>query len=182
MLAPGEILYIPPPEPPQPTVAPKEVNRFVGKVPWVHLHLHFESEAGPLADEPFLIDGRAELLDERRPDPEEPLEGNLDGAGNLTLRVPALTRSFFIVFPERQIEHEVIVGGLDPADQRTGLGARLLHLGYLPIDQELLDPFVFESEASEQETLRGFQRAFALEPSGFADPPTKDKLTGEHGS
>ncbi len=182
MLAPGEILYVPLPEPPTPTVAPQAVNRFVARVPWVHLHLHFESESGPLANEPFVVEGPAELLDRRRPNPKEPLVGTLDAAGNLSLRVPALTPRLLLEFPDRQIAHDILVGALDPIDRRTGLGARLLHLGYLPRDQETLDPYVFETETSERETLESFQRAFALEPSGYADPPTKKTLTDEHGS
>lgn len=182
MLAPGEMLYIPRPEPPTPTVVPLSVNRFVATVPWVHLHFAFESEAGPLSDEPFVIDGPAELLDEKRADRTKPLEGRLDAGGNLDIRVPALTPPFFIEFPERHIRHEVSPGGLDPVDQRTGLAARLLHLGYLPLDQALLEPYVFESEISERATLRSFQKAFLLEPSGFADPPTRAALIKEHGS
>ncbi len=182
MLAPGEILYIPPPEPPTASVSPQATNRFVAKVPMVHLHLCFHSEKGALANEEFRIDGPAELLTEARENPDEPLEGQLDGEGKLSLKVPALTSSFVIEFPERNVEHEVWVGGLDPTDQRTGLGARLLHLGYLPIDQKLKDPYYFETETAERATLKGFQEAFSLEPTGFADGRTKEKLIEKHGS
>ncbi len=183
MLAPGEILYIPPPEPPTPVVAPKATNRFVAKVPMVHLHLCFHSEKGPLEGEEFLIESPiVEQLTKKRADQDKPLEGKLDGEGNLSLKVPALTRSFVIEFPKRHIEHEIWVGGLDPLDQRGGINARLLHLGYLPVDQELKDPFLFETETSERATLRSFQEAFALEPSGFVDQPTQDALSKAHGS
>lgn len=182
MLAPGEILYVPDPEPPRATVVPQTENRFVARVPWVMLHLHFDSEAGPLSGERFVIEGPAALPDQKRPNDAEPLEGELDSEGNLSVRVPALTKSLYISFPERHIEHEILVGGLDPIDQRTGLGARLLHRGYLPLDQELLDPYVFESETAERETLKSFQTAFQLEPSGFVDPPTRERIEREHGS
>jgi len=182
MLAPGEILYIPPPEPPVPQVSPKASNQFVAKVATVHLHLCFQSEEGALENEPFIIDGPAELLTEKRTDKDKPLEGKLDKDGKISLKVPALTRCFVIEFPERHIAHEVWVGGLDPADERTGINARLLHLGYLPVDQEIADPFFFETEIAEQTTLRSFQEAFLLEPSGFVDSPTKDALINEHGS
>src|SRR5262245_21243553 len=56
MLAPGEILYIPPAPPPTPSVSPKTTNSFTAVVPKVHIHLQFESEKGPLANEEFEID------------------------------------------------------------------------------------------------------------------------------
>ncbi len=182
MLAPGEIVYIPLPEPPKPVVSPKATNSFVAKIPMVHLHLCFQSEKGALEEEEFLIECPAvELLTKKR-DKEEPLEDKLDGEGKISLKVPALTRSFIIEFPKRHIEHEVWVGGLDPLDERSGVNARMLHLGYLPLDQELKDPFIFETETAERETLKNFQKAFGLEPSGFMDQPTQDALKEAHGS
>lgn len=181
MLAPGEIVYIPPPEPPTAEVNPKARNCFVATVPVVHLHLHFHSEAGPLGDEPFLLHGPGELLTEPRNDPDAPLEGKLDGAGKLSLKVPALTRSVVLEFPERHIEHELWVGGLDPADRRSGVAARLLHLGFLPLDQELDEPYLFETEEAERATLRTFQEGFLLEPTGLPDGRTVEALTEAHG-
>jgi len=60
-----------------------------------------------MAHEAFIIDGPAELLTEKRADPKKPLEGNLDGEGYLSIRVPALARPFPIDFPRRHVRHEI---------------------------------------------------------------------------
>lgn len=183
MLAPGEVLLLPSPTPPEPSVAPQVKNRFVARVPRVHLHLAFEDEGGPMADEPFVVPGVVRLPDETgRRDARAPLEGTLDGEGRITLIVPALLGTFVLTFPERHVDHVVEVGGLDPVDQRRGREARLRHRGFLPVDQALDDPYRFETAIAERETLKSFQRAFDLQPSGYSDPPTQARLRDEHGS
>lgn len=181
MLAPGEIVYIPPPPAPTPSVSPRSANTFTATVPKVHLHLQFECEKGPLAGEAFRIEAPVVLTTARRRDLTQPLEGNLDGEGKVSLEVPALIGSFVLRFPARNTEHEVIVGGLDPLDQPSGVNARLTHLGFLPLDQTLADPYRFETEESAKQTLKRFQSAYQLEATGSADGRTLDALKNAHG-
>lgn len=171
ILAPGEVLYIPPPEPPTLQVSPQATNRFRARVPKVQVHLAFAAETGPLASEPYVVLGLA-----------EPLEGRLDDAGEVTLEVPATTRRLTLTFPERDIEHDIAIGHLDPVDRPSGLRARLLHRSFLPIGQDSPDPYVFPTRESLETTLRAFQRAYGLEPTGMLDPQTAKALTDAHGS
>jgi hypothetical protein len=170
MLAPGEILYIPPGEPPTVQVQPMTSNKFKAKLPNVTLYFEFKGETGPLADEKYEVDGLPELI-----------EGSLDGAGKLALTVPALTQHLTIKFVDRQIEHDIALGQLDPVDRPTGVRARLLHTGHLPVGQDSFDPYVFATEESERETLAAFQKAYRLEPTGFIDEETKEALVKAHG-
>ena len=162
-------------------VSPEAVNSFTARQPMQHLHLCFNGEAGPLAGEEFELEGPAELLDKPREDFDKPLEGKLDAQGKLSLKVPALTKRLAITFIKRHVRHEIEVGGLDPAEEHAGLRARLLHLGFLPIDQELDEPYTFETKKAEHDTLKNFQKAHLLEPTGYTDERTKKMLIEKHG-
>jgi hypothetical protein len=183
MLAPGEMLFVPPPQAPAPTVAAKSQNQFVARTAKVHVHLAFASEKGVLKNEPFVVSAPVSVVGKKRSRKEkkEPLRDQLDKDGKLSLVVPALIGSFTICFPERDMTHEIMVGGLDPADVQSGINARLLHRGYLPLDQEIDNPYFFETETAEKATLKSFQEAFMLEPSGHVDSPTKEALVKENG-
>lgn len=171
ILAPGDILHIPPPPAPSLSLAPQTSNRYRAKVPEVEVEIIFHGEAGPLANEAYKVTGIE----------EDPIEGTLDGTGTFKKKVPVFLEHFTIAFPEREIEHTVWPGHLDPLDVTSGVLQRLLHMGHGPIAQKKGDPFVFTDTDAEKAAVSGFQDAHGLEKTGFADEKTQEKLKKKHG-
>ncbi len=170
MLAPGDVLCIPPPPPPALELAPKTSNRFRAKVPEVDLRVAFHGERGPLAAERYELRGLG----------EEPVKGRLDALGALALKLPLDVEELELTFVDRQVKHAIAVGHLDPIDEMSGVAARLVHLGYGPVGRPG-DPFVFGDDESLAEGVSAFQRGAGLEPSGVAGDDTRSRLRAIHG-
>ena len=171
MLPVGEVVFLPRPKPPGLSIAPHGSNRFQGKVPLVQVTVAFADSEGPLAHEPYELHGLG----------EEPVQGVLTAAGRLELEVPVFAERLRLVFARRFVEHTLWVGHLAPKQQELGVQARLLHLGYLPVGQRAGDPYAFADRQAYARALQSFQEAHGLEPTGFADPPTLEKLERLHG-
>lgn len=172
MLPVGEIVFIPRPRPPSLNVNPQASNKFMGKVPTQSISIVFENAEGALANEAYKLYGLS----------EEPTEGTLDDDGKLTIECPVFVDKLRIVFEKRFVEHAIWVGHLEPVRQEAGVQARMLHLGYLPVGQRVGDPFSFADREAQAATVRVFQDAFGLSQTGFADEPTRKKLTDKHGA
>jgi hypothetical protein len=170
ILAPGDLLYLPPRPAPSLRVAPQTSNAFTAKVPAVVVAVAFQDENGPLRGERYVVTGLG-----------EPVEGALDGRGGLALPVPVSVATFVVEFPERRIAHSVWVRHLDPVSEPSGLRARLVHLGYGPMGQDSADPYTFVSDEAERRAIAAFQRAVGLTVTGVADEKTRAKLTEMHG-
>jgi hypothetical protein len=172
MLPVGEVVIIPAPQPLKLTVAPQSKVRFSARLPKHRVVIRFSDEHGPLANEPYRLIGLG----------PEPIEGSLDGEGTLDVRVPASIETLRLRFEKRHVQHTVWVGHLPPAHQQAGARARLLHLGYGPVGQRGGDPYSFTDSEAERRAVESFQRAFGLEPSGFADDTTVEELDKLHGT
>jgi hypothetical protein len=79
------------------------------------------------------------------------------------------------------VEHTIWVGHLAPLDQEIGVDARLAHLAYGPVGDRLGDPHTFLDREARAATIKAFQAAFGLEPTGFADETTQEKILESHG-
>ena len=169
MLAPGDVLYLPPPPPPSLRVTPKTSNKFRAKLPEIEIRIAFHSERGPLAGERYELTGIA----------QPPINGQLDGLGALSVKVPVDIEELELTLVDRNVKHTISVGHLDPIDEPTGVEARLIHLGYGPIGQA--DPFVFGGDESLARAVEAFQRGHDLEPTGNAGETTQHKLRDVHG-
>lgn len=171
ILAPGDVLQLPPAPPPTLQLNPKTSNKFKARVPEVEVSIAFSSEAFPLANEEYKITGVG----------EDPIEGTLDATGTLKIAVPLFLEHFTVAFPKRNVEHEVWPGHLDPKDLQSGVCQRLTHLGYGPVAPRRGDPFVFADPEVQRAAIMGFQKAFGLEPTGFADEKTQETLKTKAG-
>lgn len=174
MLAPNDVLYIPREAPTPPGVALKAGNRFRGWTPRVEVALAFHGEAGPMADEPYAVDG---VRDPR----EGPITGRFGGDGRFTITLPVGLRHFVLRLPRRGIAHVVWVGHLDPRDTRAGMLQRLRNLGYLSVHGQAGDAGDFTDAETERLALWWFQRANGLEPTGFADEATMARVAALSG-
>jgi hypothetical protein len=125
------------------------------------------------------------------------------------LDLPVWVEHFRIVFEERCITHTIWVGHLAPVRQEEGVQQRLAHLGYaasgpavaaapaspwlpmapvtpvMPADSVALrpgDPGTFKDLEGRQGAIAAFQQYLGLEPTGFADEETRNKLVDRHGA
>lgn len=172
ILAPGDVIYLP--------VKPKEglpiqkgaTNRYVAKVPRTTMRVRFRDSNGPLANARFEVKGAVSAMP------------TTDGDGVADLIVPVCIAEIDILFPDHKHAFTVRIGHMDPAEEASGVRARLSHLGYL-LDVPGFDA-VFSSGLSSEdrfaEALRDFQRDNHLEPSGVADDATREALVRLHGS
>ena len=153
ILAPGDIVYFPVKEKEALPIVKGTANKYTAKVPKVPVKLRFRDGAGPLVQQPYIIEGAA-----------SPGEGTCDGDGQIELTVPVDTTEFTVVFPERNLRFSVRLGHLDPIEERSGVLARLVQLGYLLPSPSAL----FGGEmAGEGDRRRG--RAAVLRPARLPD-------------
>jgi hypothetical protein len=126
------------------------------------------AEPEPLADVEYVLEVDGVLS-----------RGRTDGEGRIEVAIPPdARRGRLTLEPGAAGERvqELTLGGLDPADEESGVRMRLTNLGY---------PCAASGEASGsalQEALRAFQRDQGLEVTGEADQETRDRLVSEHGS
>ena len=127
------------------------------------------AEPEPLADAPFTLDAEGAIQ-----------EGSTDGDGRIDVTVPAAARRAELVLSpgtadERRLT--LLIGGLDPATEITGVKQRLANLGF---------PAGDESDGAEtpelERALSAFQQHCELEVTGRIDDTTRDRLVEEHGS
>lgn len=169
ILQPGDVMHLP--DGPDTAVAKqlraRSRNTYVARVPKVTLSLVFRDHGHAIANARYLVDvaGRS-------------VAGSSDGDGKLELAVPVHVTEVRVDFPERHRAFVVCVGHMDPIEERSGLRARLEHLGYLqPVSSESSDPNDGIAAA-----LTRFQRHHGLHPSGTFDDLTRDRLRDQHGS
>lgn len=127
MLAPGDRLTIPTPPPPRPLqVQAESTNRYRARVPRVTLDVDLQSGSGPIEDQPFEVHGAGAVI-----------TGNTT-SGRVRCEVPNTAREVRLVLPRAELEYRLVVGGLDPIEEETGVFQRLAHLGFssLPLHDE----------------------------------------------
>ncbi len=174
ILAPGDVVHLPAKSRKGSPVAKGTTNNYVAKVPKTTVHLRFNGDDGPLANEPYLIQGLG----------EQPTK-KTDADGGISVEVPVHVREFQVFFTERYVIHTVEVGDMDPVDEPSGLRKRLQHLGYshgwLPEDSSYHDSDESVT-ARDRQALMTFQTACGLTPTGALDEATKAELVKRHGS
>lgn len=168
ILHPGDILFISGATTQELPVNNKATNRYVATVPMTTIQLRFKSDKGPVANEPYIIEGLGAKE-----------EGTSDGSGMLAVKVPVHLREVRVTFPGRNITYLVRIGDMDPIDEPSGVRKRLQHLGYLSSRTEV----VFENApaAQDRQGIAAFQQAHGIEPTGELDDRTKAAILKEHG-
>lgn len=175
ILAPGDIVYIPVKEKEALPIVKGATNRYKARVPKVTFKLRFLDGAGPLAQQPYTLEGVA-----------SPEKGVSDGDGQVELTVPVDAAELMVIFPERDLRFAVRLGHLDPIDERSGQMARLVQLGYLltspaalfggEVDGEEID----DGDERLTRAVRAFQSDKMLEVTGVVDDATRDALKSAH--
>jgi len=171
ILLPGDRLTVPEPaERPSFTVSEGGTHRFQAKIPRMELRLKLEHGDEPRANMPYtaMVDGVRH-------------EGTTGGDGSVTVPVRPGTRFATLTIHEEGDDYEfddvmeLDLGGLDPADDATGIQARLRNLGY-SVGQ--VDGAV---GPRTREAIETFQRRQGLEVTGEADEATRQRLSELHG-
>ncbi|AKT43726.1 peptidoglycan-binding domain-containing protein [Chondromyces crocatus] len=165
ILAPGDLLFIPRRKAP----AARDLtvgapNHFTVNVPRTRVELTLVDGDEPIANEPFRV-------------LEVPsASGQTDGDGKLSIDLPVALRRVRLHLEQRDVVLPLVVGGLDPLHEVTGVQMRLLHLNHYhgPVDGRL--------SAATQTGLKHFQRACGLVPSGVPDAATLDALREAYGA
>lgn len=167
---PGEKLFVPKPKAPTLQVNPEQQHDFSVRVPKHVVRIEFADAHGPLKNEPYEIDGVG----------PEKITGTLAGP-LLELEIPVSVEQIHLVFTKRHVAHTIWVGHLAPLRHEAGSDARLAHLGYRPVGAFDDDPHHFLDREERARVVSGFQAAFGLNETGFADQLTQDKLREKHG-
>jgi hypothetical protein len=170
ILLPGDVLYIPEDPSPPSSLAVGSGNRFMARVPTVTVALTLRAEDKPLAGEPYELRGLG-----------DPVSGNLDGDGKISIDVPVNVGELHIFLPQRNELYPVRVGFLDPATERSGAWGRLSNLGYFGyLGAESV------TDDAYRRALMAFQKDHAddcgLTATGELDADTSRALVTVHGS
>lgn len=170
LLQPGDILQVPPPSPAGPSLTSGTSNEYAAEVPTVDVALLMQDPEGTiLKDEPCEIAGLAAGAG-GSPTPE-----TTDGEGVLALKVPVTLREIEVHLPRLNVTLHVLVGDMDPENERSGVQKRLQNMGY-----GYFDPDVDPDEALAG-AVRAFQASNGLEPSGQVDDATRKAIRESYG-
>jgi len=178
ILHPGDILYIPAkPASSGLDVVAGSVNDYSASVPKTELKLMLRAGKKRFISQPCTVEGMK---------PDKPLK--TDGEGNLTLSVPVTVKELVVsvMDPEAPkapaaahvdptVRFRILLGHMDPVEEKSGLRARLTHLGYYV-------PGQMDEEAELREAILAFQCAAALPLTGEADEALRAALIKAHGS
>jgi hypothetical protein len=167
LLCPGDILYLPKPEPKSRPIRAGVTNSYVAEVPLVSVRVVLLEDGAPLADEVFAVDG---LSTEQ--------SGTTAADGSVTFEAPITAREVSIILPNRNLAYQVRIGDLDPSVEAAGVAMRLSHLGYYGWFPDL-DESV-DAEAHRR-AIAQFQVDAGLPPTGEHAGETIDALIGKHG-
>jgi hypothetical protein len=178
ILHPGDILYIPAkPAPSGLDVLAGTVNGYTAVVPRTEVKLMLRAGKKRFLSQPCTVEGMKT---------EKPLK--TDGEGNLTLSVPVSVKELVVCVVDREaakapkaahvdptVRFRILLGHMDPVEERSGLRARLTHLGYYVPMQE-------DEEAELREAVLAFQCAAGLPLTGEPDEVLHAALVKAHGS
>jgi hypothetical protein len=167
ILCPGDILYLPEPQPePLPLNVGGE-STYMGDVPTVTIRVNLVEGGTSLANELFAVDGLP-----------EPLSGTTGEDGCVMFEAPITLREVSIVLPERNLLYPVKIGDLDPSDETSGMATRLAHLGCYGWFPELEGDF---DEDQHKLAIATFQEMIGGDPTGECDDDTRSALHDRHG-
>jgi hypothetical protein len=165
LLAPGDILYVPPSRRQGLPFTEGATNRYRATVPRAPLRIGFQAAGKAIADEPFEIRGLG-----------RPLTGATDGSGVLCIEVPVHMREIDVHFTRLDVVFPVLVGDMNPVDELSGIRKRLEQLGYYRGFETI------EADVRDRLAIESFQRQSGIESTGELDEATKKALAEVYGS
>lgn len=176
VLLPGDILYIPEPEPePRATIESHTTNRYTARSVGVPIRVVLRHGGEVLANEACVVTSLTPSF-----------ATQTDGEGLLELEVPHHLDVVRVRVPARHLELALRVGHLNPISEPSGVRARLENLGFLLPQRRLgADRSSAHNEDAERirlsRALAFFQLSRELEPTGNLDDETRDALLAAHG-
>jgi N-acetylmuramoyl-L-alanine amidase len=166
LIFPGDEIVIPDRVETAHECATGDSHRFT--IPRVHTLARvaiLETDDQPCADTPYELKWGDEVR-----------TGRTDQDGVLEEPVPAALESATLTLTELDVEIQLRFGELDPAEEATGVQARLNNLGFWcgAVDGKI--------GPKTQAALAAFQAAHGLAPSGALDDATRSALSDDHES
>ncbi|TAK32201.1 MAG: LysM domain-containing protein [Myxococcaceae bacterium] len=167
ILAPGDVVRIPPrPESAVPYRANRD-NHFRVEVATVPLSVTFSKLGEPLRSEDYELHGMG-----------RPLRGTTDGDGRAAIEVRADVDAVEVRFVKRELSFTLQIGHLDPPETERGAMQRLAALRYLHLPPELAGP---QRKRRLRRALREFQTMEGLPLTDSIDETTALRLRARHG-
>lgn len=172
IICPGDVLFIPDLEMRQVSKGTDQRHGFEMKQPRVQLRLCLKDDLhNPYQNTNYRLRVGFDHWD-----------GSTDGAGMVEQEIPAdATEGDITIFPaggnkpEDGYSFTLQLGDLDPTDETSGVDARLINLGFGPVDSE-----GDLSDDDREEALKAFQCRFGLEVTGELTEETQNKLRELH--
>lgn len=174
ILHPGDLLYVPSPAPPPLAISGGTSNDYAATIPTTTIKLVFNGVDGPLANEPYVLEGLS----------GEPVQGTTDGSGTVTFDVAVHLRECQITFTGPNIVYPIAIGEMDPIEEPSGVRKRLQHLGYgVDVEDETSGDMTTEAQdAYDQLAITSFQHDHQLTITGAMNDETRAALLEAHGS
>lgn len=162
----GDIVFVPErTRAPAMRIAPGDRKLYVGPLLMVRVDVSLHDNRGPIANEPFELEAEGHRA-----------RGVSGARGELSLRVPAHAQRARVLFARSGRVFNLVVGGMNPASDASGVQMRLRQLGFLHAE-----PSAHLDDAATEDALRRFQRSEGFEPTGRIDAPTRDALVARYG-
>lgn len=164
VLAPGDIVTIPPPICRKAQGATGTIHRFVVKREKIKLFVRLTGHHEPLTNEPY----RLEYDDEQ-------VDGTTASDGIIEAEIEASQSAVRLVLPRRMQSYDLELGQLDPVTRISGAQTRLLNLGlYTGKSHGTLDQ-------ATRLALESFQRIQKIAVTGQLDQRTQQELGKVYG-
>jgi len=164
VLLPGDIVFVPDKRLKEVPRTTEQLHRFRCKGVPEKLKLQLLLNGVPRAQVSYKITLEDDLV----------LSGKTDGQGRLQHSIPPNAKAGKLVVNDEEA-YELRLGELNPADDITGIQARLRHLGFYdgPIDGQVT--------AEMEQALQEFQLSAGLEPDGAINEQTVNALKKAYG-
>ncbi|MHC4470024.1 MAG: peptidoglycan-binding protein [Planctomycetota bacterium] len=164
VLQPGDEVYVRDKEEKEEACASEQKHRFRRKGVPEELSIQFWAAEEPKANEPYALEVEGVFS-----------EGQTGGDGVVAAWIPPDAKKGSIVFHEAGDEYELILGGLDPVSEISGVQARLKNLDFYegPVNGTMNDQL--------EQAIRDFQQASDLASTGELDNDTREGIVKAHG-
>lgn len=164
VLLPGDEVFITDKREKTESCATEKRHRFRKKGVPAKVVIRFEIDGEQRADEPYFV-----VIDGIRSN------GRTDDEGMVKLFISPGAKKGRITFPESERQYDLILGGLDPISELSGVQGRLMDLGFFPgpVDNKMSPELI--------EAVRTFQEKNDLKATGTLDDDTRqtiDKVFG----
>ena len=168
-LHPGDIVYLPTEPLAGQSVRARQKNAFRARVPATSVHIVLHDTDGPLANEPYRLEGLGEVR-----------EGTTDTDGNVTIEMPITATEVSLVLWRRHTVYPIRLGHLDPIEEVSGVRQRLEHLGFHGFRTVRTSDINADEQDWDAVAVRAFQRAHRLPITGVVDTATRDATRTAH--